>query len=364
MHLYFRARDGSSKIPSQLHLWLTAASFLLLWPVCRATRVLPDLSGSVASLFFSWVVQSVVVAGLLYQFAVPGAWQPVWEHRWRFLPAAAILLSLFFYMGSGFTAALFCLFVLVGLEFHFRSGDWLRALWSLLPWVYLAAGIQIAFTFNTAIVTVRPYDLYDLFFRTLDARLFHLSVAAINHAATGLYPVAEAIYYSIGGFMGAGLLFLCLAGDRSSAFRLAGAIVCCYFLSLLVFFAFPSNGPYILDPPGFPPGLATDAIQRASQANAAALYHHRQWLSGMFGYFVAFPSMHVAQPLIAAWFLRRWKWVSAFIFFYCALLVPAILILEWHYAVDIVGGILIAMLAMKISSLDLPWTRLRRKPQI
>jgi hypothetical protein len=48
--------------------------------------------------------------------------------------------------------------------------------------------------------------------------------------------------------------------------------------------------------------------------------------------------MHIAQPIIAAWSLRRWPRASALAFAYCALLVPCILILEWHYFVDILSG--------------------------
>jgi len=59
-------------------------------------------------------------------------------------------------------------------------------------------------------------------------------------------------------------------------------------------------------------------------------------------YYLAFPCTHVAQPLIVLWFLRRWKRMVAVLAVYDVFLVPAILMLEWHYFVDMLGGIAIA----------------------
>jgi membrane-associated phospholipid phosphatase len=84
--------------------------------------------------------------------------------------------------------------------------------------------------------------------------------------------------------------------------------------------------------------------------NATTLYHHSGWITPPRAYYVAFPSMHVAQPLIAAWFLRRWRAVFAIIAGYCALLVASIVILQWHYAVDIPGGLAVAALAIAVVS--------------
>jgi hypothetical protein len=220
------------------------------------------------------------------------------------------------------------------------------------PWIYLAFGVQMAIAYNSAIVSVRHFNLYDSFFQHMDAALFHISVANISHAAARFYGPAEIVYYSIGGVMGAALLFLCVAGDRRAAFQMAGAITTAYYISLALFLAWPSHGPYALNPTDFPHGMATDVIQRASYQSASALYHHRQWVSPALGYFVSFPSMHVSQPFIVAWFLRRWRRVSLLIYGYCVLLALAIVVLQWHYLVDIFGGLAISMLAIKMVSMS------------
>jgi hypothetical protein len=54
------------------------------------------------------------------------------------------------------------------------------------------------------------------------------------------------------------------------------------------------------------------------------------------------------QPLIVLWFLRRWKRMVAVLAVYDVFLVPAILMLEWHYFVDMLGGIAIAAVVIWI----------------
>lgn len=329
---------------SKLHYWLTAALAVLLIPVCHATKLRFEMPNYLTGFLLGWALQSIIWAGLLYQFGVRGAFSELRENWRRFLVALFIPVLLLSLFGLR-TAGLVCIVGLVILEFYYRGGSWTSVASALIPWAYLAAGIQLAFIYNSAIVSVRPFNLYDTLFLRLDA-MAGISVVSISHAASAFYVPAEAVYYAIGGVMGAALLFLCLAGDRRAALQMSGAIVTAYYLSLGIFYLWPSHGPYSLAPTGFPPQMITEMVQRASYANAAALYHHRVWMPPALGYFIAFPSMHVAQPFIAGWFLRRWRRVSMLIFGYCGLLVPAIVVLQWHYFVDIVAGLMIAALAI------------------
>jgi len=119
-------------------------------------------------------------------------------------------------------------------------------------------------------------------------------------------------------------------------------------MSLVIFCIFPAQGPFV--DASLPQNLMTASIQHASLTNATILYHHSGWINPPRAYYVAFPSMHLAQPSIAAWYLRRWRGVSCIVCAYCVLLVMAIVILRWHYAVDILGGLVLAALAVRIVS--------------
>lgn len=341
------------KIFTKLHFVLTVFAFLLLAPVCIRVRVRPDNPSNIAIFMLGWIIQSVAWAAILYQFGVAGSWQSLFKGCKRFFITLFIPLIILPNFGVGPVGWLLCFVAVAIVEFQFRGARWRDALSAFLPWLYLTISLEIAFTWDTAIVSVRHFNIYDRFFQHFDWTLFHISVQHLAHASSGLYLPAEAIYYSMPGAMGAAMIFLCLSGDCAAAWDFAGSIAVAYYISLILFFLFPSSGPFSLDPIHMPAYLPTASIQYASEFNARILYHHPVWIASAYGYFVAFPSMHIAQPMLAAWYLRRWKRVSALVFAYCALLVPSILILEWHYAVDIVGGILVAIAAAWLAPISL-----------
>src|SRR5260370_40944597 len=59
--------------------------------------------------------------------------------------------------------------------------------------------------------------------------------------------------------------------------------------------------------------------------------------------------MHIAQPLIVMWFLRRWKRIVAVLAAYDVLLVIAIVLVEWHYFVDLLAAVPVAGIAIAIT---------------
>jgi hypothetical protein len=59
--------------------------------------------------------------------------------------------------------------------------------------------------------------------------------------------------------------------------------------------------------------------------------------------------MHITQPLIVMWFLRRWKRILVVLAAYDVLLVIAIILLEWHYFVDILAAVPVAGIAIAIT---------------
>src|SRR5262249_33098434 len=67
-------------------------------------------------------------------------------------------------------------------------------------------------------------------------------------------------------------------------------------------------------------------------------------------YFIAFPSLHAADPIIVFWFLRKWKRIAAVLIIHDILLIPCILLLEWHYVVDLIGGVMIAGIAIWLNN--------------
>ena len=58
--------------------------------------------------------------------------------------------------------------------------------------------------------------------------------------------------------------------------------------------------------------------------------------------------MHIAQPLIVVWYLRCHKRIALCLVAYDAVMAVAICLLEWHYFVDLLGGAIVAALAIVI----------------
>jgi len=75
----------------------------------------------------------------------------------------------------------------------------------------------------------------------------------------------------------------------------------------------------------------------------------------------AFPSLHLAQALVVLWFMRSyrrsWNVLLALNFF----LLLAVVLLEWHYLVDVVGGVLVALTALWLSGEAFPFSALRSR---
>ncbi len=59
-----------------------------------------------------------------------------------------------------------------------------------------------------------------------------------------------------------------------------------------------------------------------------------------------------ARGSIVLWFLRRWKRMIIALIAFDVLLVPAILLLEQHYLVDLIAAIPVAASAIAISGKD------------
>src|SRR5205807_2768821 len=115
-----------------------------------------------------------------------------------------------------------------------------------------------------------------------------------------------------------------------------------------------SMGPFYTCPNHFvhfPQWLVTYSSQQNLISNVKVLAGPHKALSQInTDYFIAFPSLHIALPIIVLWFMRRWKRIVWFLLAFDVVLVPAILVLEWHYIVDLIGGAAVAAIAIWINN--------------
>ena len=317
-----------------------------------------------------WVglsLHSVAFAVLLMVIGFPihQTLGPVWTHykaqkpRLVFFVIFAIIMILQFGLLSGFV--LIVLAVVLGELVDRTRGD-LNAIVNLIkpllvPSVYLFLGLVMVFAYNDLIATVKNPSAYDWLYLKMDSYLLGgSSVSAIAHSVIRRMPSSavwsEVIYYGMFNQIGAALIVLAIYAGSKEAARYVGTLLTAYYLGLILFFLWPSMGPFYTCPghfSEFPNFLRTYGSQLGMAQKAQLLATNRSLSQVDTDYFVAFPCLHIAQPLIVAWFLRKWKRIVVFLLAYDALLIPAILLLEWHYFVDIVGGVAVAALAIALN---------------
>jgi hypothetical protein len=228
----------------------------------------------------------------------------------------------------------------------------------LLPALYLFTGFLLVLAYNYVVVSVHFNFAYDPTFNAIDKWILRgWSVSDLSHWAVRTFPLPvfqflEFIYFGMFPQIGATIIIVTLSGGRNRGLQFVGTILMAYYLALGLFYLWPSHGPYYGCPEHFsrfPSTLQAYSIQKALIAHALALWNHVPIHRISTDYFIAFPCMHIAQPLIVMWFLRRWRRMLFVLGAYDVVLIGAILLLEWHYLVDIIAGAAVAATAIAIT---------------
>ena len=323
--------------------------------------------------FFStyWIsltLQSVPVAVVLYLvgFPRPQTLRPLWEHYRAQKPRIvflALFVTLMAWEFSPVTAAILIVVTVALLEVVDRAKGDFRILlkWATeiaVPAAYLFVGLVLVFSYNDVIAAVTYTGACDRAFLKMDSViLLGRSVSGISHIALArfglpVFTVSEFVYYRMFAQIGAGLAITALSLGKREALRYVGTMLTAYYFALIIFSIWPSMGPFFTCPvhfSEFPHSLMTYAAQSNFLAKARLLWNHGGIDQIGTDFYVAFPCMHIAQPLVVLWFLRRWKRMMLCLVIYDVLLIPSILLLEWHYVVDLIGGVAVAALAIAVN---------------
>jgi hypothetical protein len=351
--------------PGDFHYWASGLLALAVAPFLRKLGLPLSLDWVRLGSAY-WLVlaaQSIFVATLLYLIGGAPATTlgPLLERARRDKLRIALALAFFLILLWVFTwlkALVLTVDAIAVLEFRERLKPEARnqtVLSVLIPTLYLFAGFLLIFAYNDIILSVRFYGAADPAFNAMDKWLLRgTSVSDLCHWAVRRFPVSffhllEFIYFGMFAQIGAALILNGVYSGKKLALRFVGTILTAYYLALILFFLWPSQGPYYLCTQhflDFPISLKAYALQKASIANSQALWSHSRIRQISTDYYIAFPCMHIAQPLVVMWFLRPWRRMLAVLAIYNVLLVGAIVLLEWHYVVDIFGGVLVAGFAI------------------
>jgi hypothetical protein len=363
--------------PRSFHYWASGLLVLALLPLLKRFN-LPasfDWAGLAFTYWGLLTAKSIFGATLLYLigFSPAETVAPVLERILRVKMRILLILAYFVVLAwalTWHTALVLTVDTVAVLEVRERLGPngLLRSASAILPpAIYLFVGLLLVSAYNDIILSVRFFAADDAAFNSMDKWLLHgVSVPQLCHWALQVFPLSlfhflESIYYGMFAQIGAALILISLHFGKRRALQFVGAVLTGYYLALVLFYLWPSQGPYYLCPTHFsqfPSALKTYAFQKGSMEGARALWDHERLSRISFDYYIAFPCIHIVQPIIVMWFLRFWKRTMIVLAAYDVVLVVAIVLLEWHYLVDILAGVVLAGFA--IAAVDSVLWRRRR----
>jgi len=223
---------------------------------------------------------------------------------------------------------------------------------TVLPSAYLFVSLILVMSYNDVIATFRFDGSWDFKLNQADKLLLGgYTVSAISSrvlaaSPTWIVPLMQVIYAALFPAVGCCIILIGLRCGRKRSMQFVGAIVTGYYLGLIIFFFVPATGPYILRPHSMPLPNVTIYVAQAGFIEKLAILHNRHLTLVGIDYYVALPCLHITQPVIILWFVRKWRPISLIFSTFSILLIPSILLLEEHYVVDLIGGIFIAILAI------------------
>lgn len=244
----------------------------------------------------------------------------------------------------------------------------------LLPFVRMVApayAVQALYANWLAVVPLMNPRLYDPVLLESEAWLFGSSMtrwmSLPNHPAlTLLIDVCYLLFFT---WIALTMLLLHVGEGERAARRFVVALVVSTVLSTAILVALPSLGPAFLDPESVAP--IADATLRSGHFQGISRAFRAEVLADPTGFGLvpflgvsAFPSMHVGHTFLALTFLWPRQRVAFTLF-----LLPVLgawigtVYLGWHYALDGVAGIAIAMGARWLAGSWLPRELRDDRPQ-
>ena len=348
--------------------WLSILFALLLIPALRSQNLPLEFDWITFGVAY-WLIlgtQSIFVAAILALIGMPRelVFLPLLS-RYRNHPFRILTVSIFFavliFATTWLKATVLTVDAIAMLEFmernkSQRSQSFLAV---LAPAAYFFFGFIMVLAYNSVIASARFPFASDPALFSIDRWLLHghsipdLAHWIVQTLPLGFLQALEFIYFGMFPQIGAAIILIAVFSGKAKALRFVGTILTAYYLALALFYRWPAQGPYYLFPEPFalfPAGIQTYGIQKTLVAHALARWHHEPLVRISADYFIALPCMHIVQPLIVMWFLRRWRPILLVLAAYDIILLAAIVLLEWHYVTDILAGVLVAAAAILITA--------------
>lgn len=218
--------------------------------------------------------------------------------------------------------------------------SFLLCFWALLITVCIGSLVWIA--------ARTPDALVDVSLANVDHRLGLETSMAVRAMSVhrGMARLLGAIYPLMIPFSILALVFPVFEGKREPAQRLVIAYTVAVLATVAIFAVYPAAGPWTIY------HFAASSEQQLVQSTLALLKSPgplRQNIAhcGL----VAFPSFHVAQCILTAIALWHSRWLRIPAAMVAALLCISTVTTGWHYVIDGIGGLVVAIVAQLLAIL-------------
>ena len=313
--------------------------------------------GTAARAIFAAVL--LCIAGLPFHQTLSPIWRRYKQQKIRIVPLTLFVIWMIWLFGI-------CLGLIVVIDglalaelLERRKAEFQGALFDIfLPSMYFFCGILLVYSLNHIIAGSEYAGAYDEKFNRADFLLFGTTASAVSgwmvaHLAASFFRAMEFIYRSLYAEIGSAIVITAVFAGKDYARRYVRTIFISYSLALLAFAFWPTLGPFSTrtdrssESASFP---STNQAQEAIMLKARLLWAHNHAAEvetvNLADYYIGFPSMHIAMPLIAIWFLRKWRRIALILLAFDAVMLVSIIALEWHYFVDLLGGVMVAIVSI------------------
>ena len=214
----------------------------------------------------------------------------------------------------------------------------------MLPWTLLVAAL---ITQAAPTTVAHAFPLRDSLWRSVDE---HLGIRIPDLMTfTALHPHLQALltfsyYWLLHPLLLSAIFLPALMGKRVAAQRFVLVNAIAFVVALPCMLFLPAIGPWVSW--HFEP----NRLQLACELTIQTLRTGVLSTGDSFGGIICFPSFHVFWALVGAHALQPFRWLR-----YPAILVAGLITVStmstgWHYAVDVLSGILLAALSTSIAN--------------
>lgn len=285
-------------------------------------------------------------------------------YRLWLLPVSGMILGLLLVTVYRFELDLFFVIWVVTLVFmvwHFVILKFTLLKPLLICFCLLLVGFSLVRNLNYIALSLVLNRLQDATLCKADMAIYGFLWGSANYQ--GIFPLAKSRFlfnflqnaYFMLFFEIYVIIFLILE-KRENMRRFLSGLFACYLLGIIIFLAYPAVGPYVCFPESFVAdyhGTLTYKVMRGIVSGYDAIKQSTT-PSADIGYFVSFPSLHVALAVLLQYFLSCSKFHFWMFLPVNVLITVSTVFLGFHYLLDIPAGALVALVV--IWSLEI-WKR-------